>query len=514
MVNLLSALMVTRMLTRDHPQVQAASALGSEIPFGDVWWFVYAGISCFLVLFAGIMSGLTLGLMSLGLVDLEILQRSGSPSEKKQAAVILPVVQKQHQLLVTLLLCNAAAMEALPIYLDKLFNQFVAIILSVTFVLFFGEVIPQAICSRYGLAVGANLAWLVRILMLICYPVAYPVGKVLDYLLGHNEALFRRAQLKALVSIHSQEAGKGGELTHDETTIISGALDLTEKTAEEAMTPIESTFSLDVNSKLDWLGRILSVYTFFPKQKKVNLGNLKSGRQWEKFSLGGTAEFLSILEIQRILSVKSLLTVRPETETPVSAVSIRRIPRVPSDMPLYDILNEFQKGSSHMAAVVKAKSKGKETPQIIEEKQEESTIFDGDSQLTTPLLQNQDDKSESVVVDIDKSSRSPSINKLTGLQRSDSKTNSLENIEEGEVIGIITLEDVFEELLQEEIVDETDEYVDVHKRIRVAAAAAASSVARAPSTRRLTGQRGAGGQSKPGQTPKKSSEDHGSNSTR
>ncbi|KAL1372635.1 hypothetical protein HN51_002751 [Arachis hypogaea] len=493
MVNLLNALMVTRMLTREHLQAEAVSALGSEIPFGDVWWFVYAGISCFLVLFAGIMSGLTLGLMSLGLVDLEILQRSGSPSEKKQAAVILPVVQKQHQLLVTLLLCNAAAMEALPIYLDKIFNQFVAIILSVTFVLFFGEVIPQAICSRYGLAVGANLAWLVRILMIICYPVAYPVGKVLDHLLGHNEALFRRAQLKALVSIHSQEAGKGGELTHDETTIISGALDLTEKTAEEAMTPIESTFSLDVNSKLDWeaMGKILARgHSRVP----VYSGNPKN--------------------IIGLLLVKSLLTVRPETETPVSAVSIRRIPRVPSDMPLYDILNEFQKGSSHMAAVVRGKLKGKETPQIIEEKQEESTSIDGDSQLTTPLLQNHDDKSESVVVDIDKSPRSPSVNKLTGLQRSDSKTNSFENIEEGEVIGIITLEDVFEELLQEEIVDETDEYVDVHKRIRVAAAAAASSVARAPSTRRLTSQKGAGGQSKPGQTPKKTSEDHGSNSTR
>ncbi|XP_057429183.1 DUF21 domain-containing protein At4g14240-like [Lotus japonicus] len=480
MMNAVNAFTVTRFLTRDQLVAQ------ENVPIGSPWWFVYAGISAFLVIFAGIMSGLTLGLMSLGLVDLEILQRSGSPSEKKQAAVILPVVQKQHQLLVTLLLCNAAAMEALPIYLDKMFNPFVAIILSVTFVLFFGEVIPQAICSRYGLAVGANFVWLVRVLMIICYPVAYPVGKVLDCLLGHNEALFRRAQLKALVSIHGMEAGKGGELTHDETTIISGALDLTEKTAEEAMTPIESTFSLDVNSKLDWeaMGKVLARgHSRVP----VYSGNPKN--------------------IIGLLLIKSLLTVRPETETPVSAVSIRRIPRVPADMPLYDILNEFQKGSSHMAAVVKARGKGITIPQIIdEEKYDEKESVGADSQLTTPLLQKQHEKLESVVVDIEKPSRHPSSNKL---QHSDATTTGSfkESIEDGEVIGIITLEDVFEELLQEEIVDETDEYVDVHKRIRVAAAAAASSVARAPSTRRLTAQKGAGGQSKPGQTPKKSGED-------
>ena len=59
--------------------------LGSEIEFGTVWWYVYAGISCILVMFAGVMSGLTLGLMSLGLVELEILQRSGTPAEKKQS---------------------------------------------------------------------------------------------------------------------------------------------------------------------------------------------------------------------------------------------------------------------------------------------------------------------------------------------------------------------------------------------------------------------------------------------
>ncbi|XP_074292175.1 DUF21 domain-containing protein At4g14240-like [Silene latifolia] len=463
--------------------------LGSEIEFGTATWFIYGGLCCFLVLFAGLMSGLTLGLMSINLVDLEILKRSGSSSEQKQAAAILPVVQKQHQLLVTLLLCNAGAMEALPIYLDKLFNQYLAIILSVTLVLAFGEVIPQAICSRYGLAVGANFVWLVRILMIVSYPISYPIGKVLDWVLGHDEALFRRAQLKALVSIHGQEAGKGGELTHDETTIINGALDLTEKTAQEAMTPIDSTFSLDVNAKLDWeaMGKILArghsrvpVYSGTPKN------------------------------IIGLLLVKTLLTVRPETETPVSAVTIRKVPRVPADMPLYDILNEFQKGHSHMAVVVKAKSKSN-IPLLLSDDKESGhrKITDVNSNLSTPLLPKQNKNSESVV-DIEKINGQTKL--LEGIPSSMLYTP--DEIEEGEVVGIITLEDVFEELLQEEIVDETDEFIDVHRRIRVAAVAAASSVARAPSVRRLTSQKAMihAGANKQGQSVKKPSEDDAASS--
>lgn len=295
--------------------------------------------------------------------------------------------------------------------------------------------------------------------------------------------------MKALVSIHSQEAGKGGELTHDETTIISGALDLTEKTAEEAMTPIESTFSLDVNSKLDWeaIGKILARgHSRVP----IYSGNPKN--------------------IIGLLLVKSLLTVRAETETPVSAVSIRRMPRVPADMPLYDILNEFQKGSSHMAAVVKVKGKSKKAQSIsLGEKFGGNGVFSGNSQLTTPLLTN-DVTSESVVVGIDRTSRPNTNNQSLPPQLGAAAENlpySLEDIEEGVVIGIITLEDVFEELLQEEIVDETDVYVDVHKRIRVAAAAAAAStMARAPSSWKLTAQKPAGAQGKQGQTTKKSVE--------
>ena len=50
-------------------------------------------------------------------------------------------------------------------------------------------------------------------------------------------------------------------------------------------------------------------------------------------------------------------------------------------------------------------------------------------------------------------------------------------------LGIITLEDVLEELIGEDIVDETDRYVDVHKRIKVAQAFASvmRSMSRDPS---------------------------------
>ena len=180
--------------------------------------------------------------------------------------------------------------------------------------------------------------------------------------------------------------------------------------------------------------------------------------------------------------MKSLLTVRAETETPVSAVSIRKIPRyailsfiyflalnfifllestkfyvwisrVPADMPLYDILNEFQKGSSHMAAVVKVKEKTKNPlPKGDGERFDENKDANGNSEFTTPLLAKDNDKSESVVVNIAKATKPTDINKQTPSQKNSATTNSLphlhEDIEDGEVIGIITLEDVFEELLQ------------------------------------------------------------------
>jgi len=65
--------------------------------------------------------------------------------EQQQAAVLLPLLHRRHLLLVTLLLFNAASAEALPLFLEELVPSYVAVILSVTAILFAGV----SVCSPF-----------------------------------------------------------------------------------------------------------------------------------------------------------------------------------------------------------------------------------------------------------------------------------------------------------------------------------------------------------------------------
>ncbi|XP_042493009.1 DUF21 domain-containing protein At1g47330-like isoform X2 [Macadamia integrifolia] len=399
--------------------------MAANVQCCDSKFALYLLVIVGLVCFAGLMAGLTLGLMSLGLVDLEVLRKSGRPKDRIYAEKIFPVVKRQHLLLCTLLIGNSLAMEALPIFMDALVPPWAAVVISVTLILMFGEILPQAVCTRYGMAVGAWLAPLVRVLLLLFFPVAYPISK----------------------------AGKGGDLTHDETTIIAGALEMTAKTAKDAMTPISNAFLLDLDDILD-LETLNTIMTKGHSRVPIYTGNPSN--------------------IIGVILVKNLLTVDPEDAVPLRKMLIRRIPRVSENMPLYDILNEFQKGHSHIAVVVKHLNETKETPKKSKEEQNMESKVKNRKQSAPPGTTTLNEGVARKDGDQKLTNRPATIPVLKKGHRGcshcilDLGNAPLPDIPPNqEVVGVIAMEDVIEELLQEEILDETDEYIDIHNRIKV-----------------------------------------------
>lgn len=171
-------------------------------------------------------AGLFLGLMTLDAFDLRIIERSSlDEDDKLYAAALYPVVKDRHFLLVTLLLLDALAYETLPLFLDKLLPSWLVLLLSTTLVLLFGEIVPSAIfMGPQQLALAYYMLPLVKILMTVLYPVAKPCSILLDYVVhgpnGEDETQeeYNREELSALVNLQYERRikKKGAKSTKTE----------------------------------------------------------------------------------------------------------------------------------------------------------------------------------------------------------------------------------------------------------------------------------------------------------
>ncbi|XP_062996648.1 metal transporter CNNM4-like [Elgaria multicarinata webbii] len=329
---------------------------------------------------SGMFSGLNLGLMSLDPIELHIVQNCGTAKEKKYATMIEPIRRKGNYLLCSLLLGNVLVNSSLTILLDILLQgNLVSIVVSTFAIVLFGEIIPQALCSRHGLAVGANTIFITKFVMLLTFPLSYPISKALDYVLGKEMGtIYNREKLMEMLRLTEPYL----DLLKEELNIIQGALELRTKTVECVMTPLHDCFLLSNDAILDFntMTEIMkSGYTRIPIYEK------------------------SRPNIVDMLYVKDLAFVDPDDCTPLQTITKfykHPVHYVFHNTMLDAVLEEFKKGKSHLAVV--------------------------------------------------------------------QKLTEAEHDYICEVVGVVTLEDVIEEIINSEILDESDIYTDNRTRRRVA----------------------------------------------
>lgn len=153
------------------------------------WWYCFLG-ACLCLIFSGLASGVNIGLMSLSPLSLRLLV-DADPADKRRdptlrlqarrAGRVLPLLSRKHIVLVTLLLTTAIADEVLPLFIDAIAPTWVAVVVSVSTMLLFTEVIPTAMFTdhRSNLKLAAALAPLVWMLIALLGVVTWPMAKLL-----------------------------------------------------------------------------------------------------------------------------------------------------------------------------------------------------------------------------------------------------------------------------------------------------------------------------------------------
>ena len=196
-------------------------------------WILLVVLTCL----SGMFSGLNLGLMSLTVEDLNIIVQSSDDSKQIQyAKTILPLRRHGNLLLCTLLIGNTLVNVMLAVLTDPIWvylfgtgtvGAVLTLALPSALIVVFGEIVPQSVCSRHALLIGAHTIYITYFFVGITAVVSYPISLVLDKLLGDEisnvftrQGLMQLIQLNVMDPEHAKESG----LTKEDGRLLGGAL--------------------------------------------------------------------------------------------------------------------------------------------------------------------------------------------------------------------------------------------------------------------------------------------------
>ena len=82
----------------------------------------------------------------------------------------------------------------------------IALVASTALIVVFGEIVPQAICSRHGIKAGAYLSWLLWITIAVTFVFAFPIAAILDKVLGEEEGnIMTKIKMKKFFEIQLKQ---------------------------------------------------------------------------------------------------------------------------------------------------------------------------------------------------------------------------------------------------------------------------------------------------------------------
>ncbi|EFO94212.1 hypothetical protein CRE_30436 [Caenorhabditis remanei] len=395
----------------DRTWIQAVERIHET--YMPVW--AQSAILCLLFSISALCSGLTLGLMALTPQELKILMKSGTTSEQKYASAIYPMRIHGNRLLCTVIIMNVIVNTGITLLFDDMAEGLIAFVASTVGIVIFGEILPQSICVKYGLAVGANTVFITRFFMFILFPITWPLGKILDKYAGVDIDVVNRSRMVEMLKMNMENEACDIDLSTLKIAI--GAMELTKKSVRDVMTDIDDVFMLSEDQVLnaETMTRVSdSGYTRIP----VYEGNNRN-------------------KVKNLLYVSDLALIGKDNNITVKAVARfnkRRLRIVDENMPLTALMDEFKMGDYHLAMVAKA----------LDVKKHHNGKF-------------VDDKMDNFIL---KSMKLVEATVLPAVDASEDHPVTL--------VGLITLEDITEELLQAEITDETDCYItdDAQKKRR------------------------------------------------
>lgn len=150
---------------------------------------------------SAMLSGLNLGLFSLGKLELEVEARKGDARARR----VLQLRENANFSLVTILWGNVGVNVLLALLSGSVLTGVAAFFFSTVIITVFAEIIPQSYFTRNALRVTSVLAPVLRIYQFVLYPVARPTAWVLDaWLGGESIRYFPERDLRRVIQLHME----------------------------------------------------------------------------------------------------------------------------------------------------------------------------------------------------------------------------------------------------------------------------------------------------------------------